>query len=135
VKTIVAAALAGVLFAVGLLVSGMVMPAKVIGFLDVGGAWDPSLLFVMAAALAVYTPIARIVRQRPRPVLDTRFHMPTASAIDLPLVAGAAIFGVGWGLSGYCPGPAVVAAGAGASEVLVFLATMLAGMIAVRVTR
>jgi uncharacterized protein len=135
VKTAITAAFAGVLFALGLLVSGMAVPSKVIAFLDVGGAWDPTLMFVMASALAIYAPIARVAKHRPRPVLDSCFYLPTQTAIDLPLVGGAVIFGVGWGLSGYCPGPAVVSAGAGATGVLAFLGAMLAGMALVRVLK
>lgn len=131
-KTIITAALAGALFALGLLISGMTIPAKVIGFLDVGGAWDPSLAFVMAGAIAVYAPIAHLARRRERPVLDTCFYVPGHRAIDLRLVSGAAVFGIGWGLSGYCPGPAIVSVGTGASELFAFVVAMLVGMASVR---
>lgn len=126
------AALAGALFAVGLAVGGMTAPSKVTAFLDVGGAWDPTLAFVMAAAIAVYAPVARLVRGRSRPVLDERFHWPTLHAIDARLIGGAALFGVGWGLSGYCPGPAVVALGSGAASAAVFVAALLGGVALVR---
>jgi hypothetical protein len=132
VKALAVAAFAGALFALGLVVSGMTEPGKVTGFLDVGGAWDPTLAFVMAGAIAVYAPIARVVRARRAPVYGDRFHWPTAHAIDARLVAGAAVFGVGWGLSGYCPGPALVGIAGGAPATLVFVASMLAGMLVVR---
>jgi uncharacterized protein len=124
---LVAAAAAGALFALGLVISGMTDPAKVIGFLDVGGAWDPALAFVMGAALAVYAPVAWLAKQRRHPVFDTRFHLPQDSRIDRRLLAGAAIFGVGWGLSGYCPGPALVSVTSGTGA-LGFVAAMVLGM-------
>ena len=134
-KGIILAAAAGVLFGVGLLVSGMTVPAKVTGFLDVGGAWDPSLAFVMAAAIGVHAPLAALVRRRARPLFGDRFHLPPQAAIDLPLVAGAAIFGVGWGLSGYCPGPAIVSLGSGALGVLVFVAAFVVATALTRLRR
>jgi len=132
VTAFLTAAIAGAVFALGLAVGGMTVPAKVTGFLDVGGAWDPSLAFVMAAAIAVYLPILRIVRARSRPVLDERFHWPTARGIDLRLVTGSAIFGIGWGLSGYCPGPALASLVGGASSALVFVAAMVTGIAVTR---
>ncbi len=119
---------AGLLFAVGLGVSGMTDPAKVTAFLDVFGAWDPSLAFVMAGAIGVHLLPNRLIFARGRPLLDGAFHLPTFTQIDGRLLAGSAIFGVGWGLAGYCPGPAVVASGAGVGQALVFLAAMLGGM-------
>lgn len=128
VRFVALAALCGALFGVGLVVSGMAMPAKVIGFLDVGGAWDPTLAFVMAGAIAVHAPIARLVRARRAPLFGARFHLPTARAIDARLVGGAALFGLGWGLSGYCPGPALVGAASGALPALVFVGALVAGI-------
>lgn len=122
----------GVLFALGLVVSGMTSPAKVTAFLDVTGAWNPALVFVMAGAIAVYTPIVRLVRGRRAPIFGDRFHWPTASGIDARLVVGSALFGVGWGLSGYCPGPALVSLGGGSLEVLVFVGAMLVGIAGTR---
>lgn len=119
---------AGLLFGAGLALSGMVLPEKVIGFLDVTGHWDPSLIFVMAGALAVHFLSARFILRRPAPILDTRFHLSALRTIDRPLVAGAAIFGVGWGLGGFCPGPSIVVLGAGALPALVFVAAMAVGM-------
>jgi len=126
--SVVASALAGAVFAIGLVVSGMTVPAKITAFLDVGGAWDPTLALVMLGALAVYAPIARLARHRRRPLLAERFHWPAERAIDARLVGGAAIFGVGWGLSGYCPGPALTSVGRGAAGALVFVAAMIAGI-------
>lgn len=129
------AAIAGAVFGAGLLVSGMTQPAKVIGFLDVTRGWDPSLGFVMAGAVAVYAlAFRRIVRARRTPLFDRRFHLPTRADLDLRLVAGAAIFGVGWGLGGLCPGPGLVAAAGGSTAGLAFVAAMLVGMLAQHVT-
>jgi uncharacterized membrane protein YedE/YeeE len=135
VRPIIVAAVAGALFALGLFVSGMSSPANVIGFLDVTGAWKPTLGFVMAGAIAVHAPIVRIVRRRRSPLHDTKFHWPVRTAIDLPLVIGAMLFGVGWGVSGYCPGTAIASAGSGALSVLVFVGAMLAGIVITRLVR
>ncbi len=97
-------------FALGLGVSGMTNPEKVLGFLRVGDAWDPSLAFVMAGAVAVYSLVYSLIGTRSRPVLDGQFHLPTAKRVDARLLLGAALFGVGWGIAGYCPGPALVSA-------------------------
>lgn len=134
-KGAVVAAIAGALFALGLVVSGMTVPARVTSFLDLGGSWDPTLAFVMAGAILVHAPIVRLVRVRKSPLFDTRFHWPTQARVDRSLVLGAALFGIGWGLSGYCPGPAIVGAIAGAPATLVFLASMLLGIAIVRVAR
>lgn len=123
------AALAGVLFGVGLALSGMTQPAKVLGFLDVTGRWDPSLMFVMGGALAVHTLLTRVVLQRPRPLFDDDFHLPAKTTVDNRLVAGAALFGIGWGLGGFCPGPALVSAASGALPAVVFAIAMSAGMV------
>jgi uncharacterized protein len=125
------AGLAGALFGAGLLVAGMTQPARVVGFLDLTGRWDPSLAFVMAGAMAVYALAFRsILGRRDQPWFDVMFHLPSRREIDLPLLAGAAIFGVGWGLGGFCPGPGLVAAASGAGGALVFVGAMLAGMLA-----
>ncbi len=135
-RGIVSAVVAGGLFALGLAVSGMTVPAKVTGFLDVTGAWDPTLAFVMAAAIAVHLPLVRIARQRRAPLFESKFHWPSRTDIDLRLVAGAAMFGVGWGLSGFCPGPALTSLVAGGAPVLVFVGAMLGGLLVTRaVTR
>lgn len=125
----------GALFAFGLVLSGMTTPRTVTGFLDVTRDWNPTLAFVMAGAIGVYAPISWLVRRRTRPLLDTRFHWPAPSAIDTRLVVGAALFGVGWGLSGYCPGPALVSAGTGVVEVAIFVGAMIAGTAIVRLAR
>jgi len=135
VKGIAIAAAAGALFAIGLVVAGMTVPARVTGFLDLGGAWDPTLAFVMAGAILVHAPFVRIARARRSPLFGPQFHWPTPQRIDAPLVLGAALFGMGWGLSGYCPGPALVGAIAGAPATLVFLAAMVAGIALGRVAR
>jgi uncharacterized membrane protein YedE/YeeE len=128
VKGLALAVLAGALFALGLALGGMTIPARVTGFLAIGGAWDPGLAFVMIGAIAVHAPLLWLIRWRRAPLLAERFHWPTATAIDARLVAGSAIFGVGWGLSGYCPGPALVSLAAGGAPVAVFVAAMLAGV-------
>jgi len=127
------ALLAGAIFGVGLAVSGMMNPAKVLGFLDVAGDWDPTLVFVMGGALLVTVPAFRVILKRPRPVLDSDFDLPTKTTLDGRLLGGSALFGVGWGLSGFCPGPAVAAflpaLLSGLTPVLAFVAAMLAGML------
>jgi len=127
----VLAFLAGALFATGLLVAGMTQPARVIGFLDVTRAWDPTLAFVMAGAVGVYALAVRTLTRRARPWLDEGFHLPAREGIDARLVLGAAVFGIGWGLSGFCPGPSLVAAGSLAPTALVFVAAMCGGMLLV----
>jgi uncharacterized protein len=127
----------GLIFGFGLLVSGMSDPAKVLNFLDLGaiasGRWDPSLAFVMAGAIAVTVVGFRLVLRRPRPLFAERFHLPTKRELDLRIVAGPAIFGVGWGLAGFCPGPALTALGFGSRAAFIFVAAMLAGMWLARV--
>lgn len=123
-----AAVLAGALFGIGLAVSGMTRPEKVIGFLDVTGAWDASLLFVMFGAIAVHFTAYRLIRGRAEPIYASTFAIPTRRDIDLALVLGAALFGVGWGLGGYCPGPAVVSLGSGTAGAVVFTGAMVVGM-------
>lgn len=122
------AALAGVMFGAGLVISGMTQPARIVGFLDPLGGWDPSLAFVMAGAVAVYAVAHAVIRRRARPWFEPRFHVPARADIDAPLIAGAAVFGIGWGLGGLCPGPGIVAAAGGSSSALVFVVAMLAGM-------
>ncbi len=116
----------GMLFGAGLVVSGMTIPAKVRGFLDFAGAWDPTLVFVMGGAIAVHFVAYRLIRGRSSPVLADGFQIPTRRDIDAKLLAGAAVFGLGWGLAGYCPGPAVTSLTTGAPSVAVFVAAMLA---------
>lgn len=118
---------AGALFAIGLGVAGMTKPEKVVGFLDVFGDWDPSLALVMAAAVTVHATLRLLVLRRAAPLFEARFQVPTRRDVDARLVVGAAIFGVGWGLSGYCPGPALVATASGAGIAAAFTAAMAAG--------
>jgi len=118
----------GLVFGAGLLVSGMTQPAKVLAFLDVTGSWDPSLMFVMASAIPVYAVVYRLALRRPRPLLSDAFVLPSRSGLDARLIGGAALFGIGWGLSGYCPGPAVVSLASGALDVVVFVAMTALGM-------
>lgn len=125
---ILSALLAGLLFGAGIAVSGMVSPAKVLNFFDIAGTWDPSLAFVMGGALSVTAVGYRLVLKRPRPILDRTFHLPTARKPDLPLLAGSAVFGIGWGIAGFCPGGAVPALGLGEMSALIFVASMLAGI-------
>ncbi len=119
---------AGALFGLGLAVSGMGDPAKIIGFLDFDGDWDPTLAFVMGGALLVTITALRLVLRRPRPVLADEFDLPTKKEVDSRLLAGSAIFGIGWGLAGFCPGPAVTALASGLTPVFAFVAAMIAGM-------
>lgn len=126
----------GLLFGLGLVVAGMADPGKVLDFLDVAaiasGGWDASLAFVMAGAIAVALPGYRLVLRRRAPLLEDRFHLPTATQIDARLVVGPAIFGVGWGLAGICPGPAFALLATGGAAAWVFAAAMFAGMAAAR---
>lgn len=124
----------GLVFGVGLAVSGMMNPEKVLGFLDVAGSWDPTLAFVMAGALAVTVPGFALLRIRESPMLATMFQFPQRRDIDRNLLTGAGLFGLGWGLVGFCPGPAFAALGSGLTEVLIFVAAMIAGMFLYRFT-
>jgi uncharacterized membrane protein YedE/YeeE len=128
--TVVAAAVAGVLFGVGLGISGMARPTKVLAFLDVTGAWDPSLAFVMMGAIGVHAVAVAVARRRERTALGGIFHWPKPASIDKPLLVGAALFGVGWGLGGFCPGPALLGAAAGNGGAILFVGAMVVGMIA-----
>lgn len=120
--------LAGAVFGLGLLVSGMANPAKVLGFLDLAGPWDPSLALVMAGAIAVGSIAFGIARRRTRSLIGLEMKLPSGRAVDRRLIAGSLLFGVGWGIAGFCPGPALVALGMGQGKALVFVAAMLAGM-------
>ncbi|MDX5363102.1 MAG: YeeE/YedE family protein [Pseudazoarcus pumilus] len=120
--------LVGLIFGLGLILSGMTDPAKVLGFLDLFGSWDPSLAFVMGGAIAVGLFAFSIARKRTQSFLGDAMHLPKATQIDKPLVVGALIFGAGWGLAGFCPGPALVTMASGELKALVFVVAMLAGM-------
>ena len=125
----IASLLCGLVFGAGLLISGMVQPTKVLAFLDIFGAWDPTLAVVMFAALAVSTPGFMLAKGRSRPLLAARNFWPARDDIDRPLVIGSAMFGVGWGLVGLCPGPALESLATLSPGVLVFVAAMAAGMV------
>ena len=118
----------GLVFGVGLVVAGMTDPAKVLGFLDVAGAWDPSLALVMVGAIGVHAILSRVVKRRRAPLLDARVHPPRSRTVDERLVVGAALFGVGWGLAGYCPGPGLVSLAGARTGALAFVGAMLAGV-------
>lgn len=122
------ALICGILFGLGLAISEMVNPAKVLGFLDVTGTWDPSLILVIGTGLAVTLFSFRPLLKRHRPLLDKQFHMPSRTDVDRQLLKGAAIFGIGWGLVGYCPGPAIASLAYGQSESVIFLVAMVAGL-------
>lgn len=122
------ALIAGILFGAGLVVGGMTDPGKVIGFLDLAGRWDPSLAFVMGGAICVTLPVFQIMRRRSRPVLDTRLYLPTKTDLDTQLLGGAALFGIGWGIAGLCPGPAIANLSSGSPQVLAFVVAMVLGM-------
>jgi hypothetical protein len=132
VNQVYSALAAGLLFGVGLAVSGMTKADKVIGFLDVTDAWDPSLAFVMGGAMFVHVVLYRLVVRRPSPLFAARFAIPTRTDIDGRLLGGAALFGVGWGLGGYCPGPGLVAAPSGAANALVFVLFLALGIVGVQ---
>ena len=126
----------GLIFGFGLLLSGMSDPAKVLNFLDFAGigsgTWDPSLAFVMAGAIAVTFVGFEWVLRQPRPLFGEKFHLPTKQELDLRIVSGPAIFGVGWGLAGFCPGPALTALGFGSRAAVIFVAAMIVGMLLAR---
>ena len=125
---LLASLFSGLVFGLGLLLSGMTNPAKVIGFLDVAGAWDPSLAFVMLGAIAVAYFAFRFAGTRGKSLLGLSVVLPGRHLIDARLLLGSITFGIGWGLAGYCPGPAIVSLGAGYKEAIVFFAAMVAGM-------
>lgn len=127
-RTILSGLFAGLLFGVGLGLGGMTNPENVLGFLDFAGAWNPSLLFVMGGGVGVFSILFPLIRKRSGPLFAPSFDLPLRRQIDKRLVTGAAIFGVGWGLLGLCPGPAIVNAAAGSPKILLFLAAMGAGM-------
>jgi uncharacterized membrane protein YedE/YeeE len=128
-RTLFSAFATGLVFGVGLIVAGMSNPAKVLGFLDLAGAWDPSLAFVMVGAILVGLVAFRVARRRTTALLGGAMHLPTARSVDRRLVLGSLAFGIGWGLAGFCPGPALVALGAGYAKAAVFAGAMLAGML------
>lgn len=126
----------GAVFGLGIAISGMANPAKVLNFFDVAGTWDPSLLFVMGGALVTTAIGYRVVfRARPKPVFENAYALPTARRIDAELVGGSAVFGIGWGISGFCPGGAVPALGLGHVETVIFIAAMTAGIVLARAVR
>ncbi|MBV8633627.1 MAG: YeeE/YedE family protein [Burkholderiaceae bacterium] len=122
------ALISGLLFGTGLIISGMSNPAKIMAFLDLSGNWDPSLVFVMAGAIAVAAPAFAWAKRRRQTLLNTPLNLPENTAIDKRLVVGSLLFGAGWGLAGFCPGPALVAASSGIPGALLFAAAMLSGM-------
>jgi uncharacterized protein len=128
--TVLASLLAGLVFGLGLIVSGMADPAKVLGFLDLGGAWDPSLAFVMAGAIGVGVVAFALAKKRTQSWLGVPMRLPKARDIDRRLVIGSTLFGTGWGVAGFCPGPGLVALGMGETKALVFVVAMLSGMVA-----
>lgn len=129
---LIATYLVGLLFGVGISISGMANPAKVLNFFDIAGSWDPSLMFVMGGALVVTFVGYRLVLARNAPLFETRFTLPTRRDLDLNLIGGSALFGIGWGIAGFCPGGALPALGTGRGEVFVFVGAMIAGLILAR---
>jgi len=125
----ITALLAGLLFGIGLMVSGMANPAKVLGFLDLAGRWDPSLAFVMVGAIVIGSMAFLLARRRQRSLLGLPMQLPASTVITPRLVIGSALFGVGWGTAGFCPGPALVALGAGYPKAVGFVMAMVAGML------
>ena len=126
-NTILPALIGGILFGAGLVISGMTDPTKVIGFLDLFGDWDITLMFVMGGGLMVTVPVYQLYKNKSRPLFDTQFHLPGTSLIDKRLIGGAVLFGIGWGLAGYCPGPVVASLLLQPADMLPFLVTLLAG--------
>jgi len=124
--------LTGLIFGVGISISGMANPAKVMNFFDIAGTWDPSLAFVMGGALLVAGIGYRIVFRRPAPMMDTTFHLPQNNRIDARLLGGSAVFGIGWGITGFCPGAAIPVIGTGNVDVLLFMAALMVGIFAAK---
>lgn len=133
-NTVLASFAAGAIFGLGLVISGMANPAKVLGFLDIAGNWDPTLAFVMGGAILVAFPAFRWAARRGKPLLAEKWSLPDRNDIDPRLIAGAALFGIGWGLAGFCPGPALAAISIAPAEALTFVAAMIAGALAFRFT-
>lgn len=129
---IVACLVAGLLFGIGLALSNMIDPNKVLDFLDVSGNWDPSLAFVMIGALSITFVAFRIIPKRATPLFDTKFRLSTSTDIDRPLLLGSVLFGVGWGLVGFCPGPALAIIGMGLLDPAIFVFSMIAGFVVQR---
>ncbi len=121
------ALLSGVVFGLGLSLSQMINPDKVLGFLDISGSWDPSLALVMAGALTIAMPGFQWIRRQPKPLLDNEFHITAKTQLDKPLLIGAALFGIGWGMTGYCPGPAFASLALGNQEALYMVLSIYAG--------
>lgn len=132
---VVVSFLSGLLFASGLAISGMTQPGKVVGFLDITGHWDPTLAFVMGGALALYTPFYRLVRRRSTPVFGDHFDVPNRKDITWQLVTGASIFGIGWGLVGFCPAPVITALPAHSREAIAVTVGIVMGIVATRLVR
>ena len=128
-KLLISTFIAGILFGVGLTGSEMVDPARVSGFLDIAGAWDPTLLLVMGGALAVTLPAFTLIQKRERPLFIDKFSLPTKNDLDWKLISGAVLFGIGWGISGFCPGPALSALVTGMPEVIYFVLAMASGQL------
>jgi len=123
----------GLIFGIGISISGMANPAKVINFFDIAGSWDPSLMFVMGGALITSFIGYRLVLPRPTgPIFESKFQLPTATDLDVRLIGGSAIFGIGWGIAGFCPGGALPALGTGRSEVFIFVAALIVGIFVAR---
>lgn len=131
----VAALLSGALFGLGLAVSGMTDPLRILGFLDIAGDFDPALLFVLGGAVTTTLVLFRFVLKRPAPLFADGFQLSSLRTLDRPLLVGAGLFGIGWGLAGYCPGPALVGLGVASAEALWFVPAMLVGMLLHRLVR
>ena len=128
-KSLIVSFTVGLLFAIGLGVSGMTQPEKVIGFLDIFGTWDPSLMFVMVGAIGIHSVAYLFIKKTQKPILSSEWHLPKQSQITKSLIFGSLLFGIGWGLAGYCPGPALVSIVTLQNEVLVFILSMIIGMV------
>lgn len=126
---ILTAFVAGLIFGAGLLVAGMANPAKVLAFLDIAGSWDPSLAFVIIGAIGIGTPAFFIAKRKSVSLLGEKIQLPTSQMIDARLIGGSVLFGIGWGIAGICPGPALVLLGAGVTKGIIFVLAMIAGML------
>jgi len=132
---VLSALIIGLVFGSGIALSGMANPAKVLNFFDFAGTWDPSLAFVMGGALIVTAIGYAVVLRRDAPVFDRSFHLPTRRDVDVPLIAGSAVFGIGWGITGFCPGGAIPALGLGQGDAWLFVGSMVGGIALARLAR
>jgi uncharacterized membrane protein YedE/YeeE len=132
-KISISSFISGLIFALGLGIAGMTRPQKIIAFLDIGGAWNPALIFVMGAAVIVFGVTYILIRKRNTPLFANEWHVPKSGPVSRSLIVGSLLFGIGWGLAGYCPGPAIVSLASFQTSSLIFVSSMIAGMLSFKI--